>query len=224
MDEIRDFHPLVAKWLDENGYDYQHEVTIKGLRVDFLAKHRETGEFMLVEAKLRVKKPDRFRATMAQAMHYEEEFDKKATAAVAVPADEVQESYPRLCKRFNIRLIPIEVQRKKPKAHDPPVATPLTNKQLVQKPQYYPYYPHQYTQQPAPQKHIDMRPWYEKHMTLWVSIFLINCGCCAFFTLPGGVSSFKITASEIKGALLLFGSNSFLALLLYLLVKQRNAK
>lgn len=51
LNEVKDYHPLVAKWLTENNYEYKHHYKLPDYGIaDFLATHQD-GHCLLVEAK-----------------------------------------------------------------------------------------------------------------------------------------------------------------------------
>jgi hypothetical protein len=54
ISETHDFHPVVQEWLEDNGYECEHESRLSDLgRVDFLATHVVSGEKLVVECKVK---------------------------------------------------------------------------------------------------------------------------------------------------------------------------
>lgn len=101
--EVNQFHPLVAQWLTDNGYTYQHEYKMPDYgQVDFYATH-EDGHKVLVECKL-----DRgISKGILQLVAYLVQTND-TSGMIAAIADAITNDDIRLANKHNIKIIPIE--------------------------------------------------------------------------------------------------------------------
>lgn len=100
------FHPLVAEWLEANGYTYEHEFALPDFgRVDFKATHKQDGHVLLVECK-----PNDYaiRAIM-QVKTYAAQIPG-AKAAIAVVAGRAAEEERRVASKHNVQIIELEAE------------------------------------------------------------------------------------------------------------------
>jgi len=105
MNEVKDFHPLVAAWLNENGYTYIHEYKLPDFGyVDFFATHQKTGEQLMVECK-----PDtRIKAGIFQLAGYRVQMPTVA-ACLAVNRHNITPDIEAVATKYNIGIIGIDV-------------------------------------------------------------------------------------------------------------------
>jgi restriction endonuclease len=111
--EIQDFHPLVAKWLSENGYEYKHEVKMREYgQADFVAQNVD-GETLLIECKLWLRKGAG--RAIAQVMDYCRQYGNSCKPAIAVPESAINSSVIEACKYWGVRIIalPFTIQKAK---------------------------------------------------------------------------------------------------------------
>lgn len=106
MNERHDFHPLVATWLENNGYSYRHEVKMPEYgRADFIAIH-EDGHTLIVECKIDV--AAKSKKSLKQLLRYQRQIaDSKA--GYAIPLELVSDSIAESCVAYGIQLIPIYI-------------------------------------------------------------------------------------------------------------------
>jgi Restriction endonuclease len=102
ISEVDDFHPLVAGWLQKQGYPYEHHVKLADGIVDFVASI--DGKKTLIECKTG---PVRNRE-VAQLVGYMWDVPG-SIGMIALPADSIDERAITLCKRWDIEMLPIEI-------------------------------------------------------------------------------------------------------------------
>lgn len=101
--EANVIHPLVAAWLDKNGYSYIHEYPLPDFGVvDFYATHSD-GHKLLVEAKLNT-----LSKVMTQLAGYGVQLPG-VRLAIAAPAGAFTEQVKRVAYKYNVLTIPLEV-------------------------------------------------------------------------------------------------------------------
>lgn len=110
--EVEEYHPVVAEWLDENGYSYEHHVELDDGIVDFIAIHNETGEILSVEAKVNTGKRGRF---FAQALDYARQIPD-SIPCVALPSWQITDKTREVCEYYGIRMLVIEIDQPEPQA------------------------------------------------------------------------------------------------------------
>jgi hypothetical protein len=105
MNEVKDFHPLVAAWLTENGYTFIHEYDMPDYgRVDFFATHPPTDEQLIVECK-----PEKgIKAGIVQLAGYRVQMSSVA-ACLAVSKYSITPDIEAMATKYNIGIIGIEV-------------------------------------------------------------------------------------------------------------------
>jgi hypothetical protein len=105
MNEVKDFHPLVAAWLIENGYTFIHEYDMPDYgRVDFFATHNPTGEQLIVECK-----PEKgIKAGIVQLAGYRVQMPSVA-ACLAVGKGSITPDIEAMATRYNIGIIGLDV-------------------------------------------------------------------------------------------------------------------
>lgn len=103
MDELSEFHPIVASWLEEHGYEYIHEYCMPwdGI-VDFLAI--DSHETLLVECKTAFQL-----ANIEQINRYAKQLPS-AVPVLAIPMYLLNDRVRELCQANGIRIVPIDVQ------------------------------------------------------------------------------------------------------------------
>ncbi|MEO8397389.1 MAG: TetR/AcrR family transcriptional regulator, partial [Chloroflexota bacterium] len=102
------FHLLVAKWLSENDYYYEHEVNMPEYgRADFVAKHQD-GHILLVECKIGAKAPDG--RSIIQLVDYCRQLSG-SRGGYAIPRELLNDKITALCALYNVRIIPIDVNQ-----------------------------------------------------------------------------------------------------------------
>jgi len=106
MDEKRDFHPLVKRWLVDRGLEYKHEAKLAYGQVDFMARTRDRQTVFVVECKLDCKKPARM---IAQVVGYAAQ--TKARPAIAVPEDTLTDEAIEACRLAGVELWGIPVPK-----------------------------------------------------------------------------------------------------------------
>jgi len=103
MEEIRVVHPLVARWLTQNGYTYVHEYKMPDYgRVDFYATHSD-GHTLLVEAKFY----DDCVSAMFQIFGYGVQI---SSAKLAIAAPSLSLRTKELAQKYNILAIEVGVE------------------------------------------------------------------------------------------------------------------
>lgn len=104
MNEVKDFHPLVAGWLHDNGYRFKHEYKMPDFgRVDFYAVKNKAK--LLVECKtekLRVK-----RGIMQLAAYGLQV--PEAQLLLAIPRGFIGSKGRALAERYEVQVLEIEV-------------------------------------------------------------------------------------------------------------------
>lgn len=104
INETRDIHPLVAEWLTENGYTYEHEYKMPDYGVvDFLATHAD-GHKLLVEAKPYTN----HKKAIFQALGYAIQLENVAPA-IAIPEDALTPELKDIAGKYNVRVIGLNV-------------------------------------------------------------------------------------------------------------------
>lgn len=106
MTEIRDFHPLVASWLTENGYTYKHEFKMPEYgKADFVAQHAD-GHRLIVECKIGYGARDG--RSIIQLLDYGRQMPD-CRMAYAIPSHLVSDNIIKLCENYSVMLLPIHV-------------------------------------------------------------------------------------------------------------------
>lgn len=104
MNEVKDFHPLVAAWLTANGYEFVHEYKMPEYgRVDFFAIHPTTRKITLVECK-----PEKdLNAGIFQLLGYHAQMPE-AALWLAVDKASVTPSLKNLASKYNVEILEID--------------------------------------------------------------------------------------------------------------------
>jgi AcrR family transcriptional regulator len=103
------FHTLVAKWLSEKGYYYEHEVRMPEFgRADFVAKHMQ-GDLLIVECKVGTNASDG--RSIIQLVDYCRQLEG-SKGGYAVPVTLVTDKIQKLCALYNVLLIEIDTSQK----------------------------------------------------------------------------------------------------------------
>lgn len=103
------FHTLVAKWLSENGYYYEHEVKMPEFgRADFVARHMK-GDVLIVECKVGTNASDG--RSIIQLVDYCRKLEG-SKGGYAVPAPLVTDKIRKLCALYNVSLIEIDTSQR----------------------------------------------------------------------------------------------------------------
>lgn len=101
MKEVRNIHPSVMQWLDDNGYNYEHEYKLPDYgKVDFYATKGD--ESLLIEAKLKA-----ITKVLVQLAGYGVQMPD-AKLAIAVPIGKQDPEIVRIATKYNIAIIEIE--------------------------------------------------------------------------------------------------------------------
>lgn len=104
--EVSTFHPMVAQWLIDNNYSYQHEVKLRDGRADFTALHLITGEKLVIECKINSEASSgRF---FAQVLDYARQLSGHIPV-IAMPSYRLTERAKEVCDYYQIRVIAIDV-------------------------------------------------------------------------------------------------------------------
>ena len=105
MNENIAVHPLVAKWLTEHGYDYEHEyrMPVRG-RVDFYATHKKDGHQLLVEAKC-----NRRNQVIKQILGYGKQMPN-AKLCIALPKTAVTDAVLQRANEHSIEIITLDIE------------------------------------------------------------------------------------------------------------------
>lgn len=105
MNEVKDFHPLVAAWLTENGYAFIHEYDMPDYGcVDFFATHTPTGEQLIVECKPEKK----IKSGIVQLAGYRVQMPSVA-ACLAVNKVNITPDIEAMAVKYSIGIIGIDV-------------------------------------------------------------------------------------------------------------------
>lgn len=104
IDEISVFHPLVASWLEDNEYLYEHEYKMPDFgRVDFFAKKGKSS--ILIECKCEAGK---IRKAIIQIAAYRLQIPE-CSAAIAIPLGWATKKLQEIAERYEVSIIEIEV-------------------------------------------------------------------------------------------------------------------
>lgn len=102
--EVKDFHPLVAQWLTDNGYEYQHEVDLPDFgRADFLAKHKD-GHNLIVECKI----TQSVNRTITQLRGYAVQIENPRLV-LAIPGCLVTDNHHAVADRYGVEILKFDV-------------------------------------------------------------------------------------------------------------------
>lgn len=107
MNEIQEFHPLVAAWLLEHNYSFKHHVCLPDGIADFMAIHNKTGEVLAIECKCDgSEKRGKF---FAQVLDYSRQIEN-SIPAVAIPSQSLNKRVKEICRHYGIKIIPIKCE------------------------------------------------------------------------------------------------------------------
>jgi uncharacterized protein YbaR (Trm112 family) len=105
INEVKDYHPLVAKWLVLNGYTYQHHYKLDDYGiVDFLATH-EDGHKLLVEAKCVRSK---IKEAILQVRVYQSQMPEAKAVVVTAPEFLREKDFP-MADKYGVKIVTVEL-------------------------------------------------------------------------------------------------------------------
>lgn len=103
--ETKDFHPIVAEWLNEHGYEYEHEVQMPDYgRADFVAIHKEDKHLLIVECKVSGRVENIITQVSAYALQYD-----NALKAIAIPSSLLDEKAQRIATKYDVQILTFDV-------------------------------------------------------------------------------------------------------------------
>jgi hypothetical protein len=106
VSETRDFHPVVQDWLEDNGYDCEHEYTLPEYgRVDFFAIHKASGERFLIECKIDA---GDITPGLFQVHSYRLQLPG-VNAMLAIPPFAASEKHFELAQKYGIKIIEVDL-------------------------------------------------------------------------------------------------------------------
>lgn len=104
--EIKYLHPLVAKWLSENDYVFQHEVKMPEYgRADFVARGSDESA-LIIECKLEMLRHSR--ESILQLLGYCHQLGEDVRGAIATLDTRFSEHAVNLCRYYNVDLIQVD--------------------------------------------------------------------------------------------------------------------
>jgi hypothetical protein len=105
--ELKILHPLVAKWLEEKGYEYQHEAKLPEYgRADFLGR-KSDGKILIIECKPKL--DHRVRSHVMQLLGYCHQIEGEVKGALAIPRGEISDFAQAICNKYDVGVIEIEI-------------------------------------------------------------------------------------------------------------------
>ncbi len=76
-------HPVVARWLTDSGYEWEHECNVGGMnRVDFVAVHNELPIVLIVEVKAEIRAGGALLSVVRQMQRYMQPYGKLVVPVV----------------------------------------------------------------------------------------------------------------------------------------------
>lgn len=105
INESKNFHPLVAQWLTDNGYTFEHEYKMPDFgRADYFATHKVTKRQLLVECKC----DKNLRKAIIQVAAYRLQIPE-ADATIAVPSGWLSDRDSDTAARYEVNVVEIDV-------------------------------------------------------------------------------------------------------------------
>ncbi len=101
-------HPAAAKWLEEHGYTYRHEVRTPAGIIDFLATHQD-GHKLILECK---GSAGGHLATLRQILDYKRYLGGGYRCAIAIPSYAVTNAFRSGCGLRGVKFILLDVPSK----------------------------------------------------------------------------------------------------------------
>lgn len=107
--ELEVVHPACAKWLETQGYSYQHEVSTPVGRIDFVAT--KANESLIIECKIGCSK---IVSALRQVQDYKLYFGDSYSCVIVVPEWTIDEEAKSACLVRGVKLVGINVPKKEP--------------------------------------------------------------------------------------------------------------